>query len=95
MREMAVRAALGANRRQVAALILADGLRLAVAGLAIGGLASLWTSSLLRAHLYETSPGDPLVVTAVAALLLLTAVASCIAPAWRAARAPIARLLAG
>jgi putative ABC transport system permease protein len=93
MREMAIRAALGAQRWQVAGLIVRQGLVLAVAGVSIGALASVWTGSLLRAQLYETSGFDPLTLCAAAALLLVAALLACGTPAFRAASTPVSRLL--
>ena len=93
MREMAIRVALGAQRWQVAGLIVRQGLVLAVTGVSIGALASVWAGSLLRAQLYETSGFDPLTVCATAALLLTAALLACAAPAGRAASAPVSRLL--
>ena len=95
MREMAVRVALGARSWQVAALIVGQGIGLTAIGIVIGGLGSLWVGSLLRSQLYETSARDPLALAIAAALLLITAVGACAAPAWRVVRAPLTRLLAG
>jgi predicted permease len=93
MREMAIRMALGAHTWQVAGLIVRQGLVLAVAGVSIGALASVWAGSWLRAQLYETSGFDPLAVCAAAALLLAAAMLACAAPALRAAATPVSRLL--
>ncbi len=94
MREMAVRVALGARSWQIAALILGQGIGLTLTGIAIGGLAGSWASSLLRSRLYETSPTDPVTLAASAALLLATAVAACAPPALRVIGSPLSRLLA-
>ena len=84
--EIGIRIALGAQREQVLRLMLADGLRPALIGLALGLAASAAVVRLMRGMLYETRPLDPAVFTAVAATLLLVAALACLAPAWRASR---------
>jgi putative ABC transport system permease protein len=79
--EMWIRIALGAQGWQVAALIVGQGIRLAAIGILVGAAASLWAGWLLRAHLYEIPPSDPLTMAAAAALLLVMAAAACGAPA--------------
>jgi putative ABC transport system permease protein len=85
-REIGVRVALGASAPSVARLVLGDGLRIAVAGVAVGlGLALVggrWVAALL----FDTSPRDPAVLSAVGLALLTVAVAASILPARRAAR---------
>jgi putative ABC transport system permease protein len=66
--------------------MLADGLRPAFIGLALGLAASAAVVRLMRNMLYETQPLDPSVFSAVAGLLLLVAALACLAPAWRASR---------
>jgi len=92
-REMGVRAALGASRGDLVALVLRRGLALAAAGVAVGlGCAAL-ASRAVAALLYGTSSLDPLTYGAVAALLLAIAIIACVVPARRAACAdPIAAL---
>jgi putative ABC transport system permease protein len=84
--EIGIRIALGAQREQVLRLMLADGLRPALAGLVLGLVASAAIVRLIRSMLYETQPLDPAVFACVAAALLLVAVLACVAPAWRASR---------
>jgi putative ABC transport system permease protein len=85
-REIGVRVALGASAPSVARLVLGDGLRIAVVGVAVGlGLALVggrWVAALL----FDTSPRDPAVLSAVGLALLTVAVAASILPARRAAR---------
>jgi putative ABC transport system permease protein len=78
--------ALGAPRAQVMRGVLADGVRPAVLGLALGLLASMEASRLLHDMLYETRTLDPLVFAGVAATLLVVAAIACLLPAWRASR---------
>ncbi|KAA6458698.1 ABC transporter permease [Acidobacteria bacterium AB60] len=85
-REIGVRAALGATRRQLLTLVLGDGMRLTAIGMAIGLLGALAASQALAALLYGTSRLDPATWIAVLALLALVAALACLLPAWRAAR---------
>jgi putative ABC transport system permease protein len=82
--EIGVRIALGAQREQVLRLILFDGLRPALLGLALGLAAGAAAVRLIRSLLYETRPLDPAIFAGVAGLLLLVAALACLAPAWRA-----------
>jgi putative ABC transport system permease protein len=95
MREMAIRVALGAQSWQVAGMIVGQGLRLSALGVSIGAFSTMWTATLLRAQLYETSAFDPETLCAAATLLLATALVACSAPALRAASTPVSRLLSG
>ena len=84
--EIGIRMALGARREQMLRLMLLDGLRPALFGLALGLAVSAGATRLIRSMLYETEPLDPLVFAAVAGTLLVIAVLACMAPAWRASR---------
>lgn len=84
--EIGVRIALGAQREHVMKLMLLDGMRPALFGLAIGLIASLGLTRLIASMLFGTEPFDALVVVAVSALLLLVAFAACVLPAWRASQ---------
>jgi predicted permease len=84
--EIGIRIALGAQREQVLRLMLTDGLRPALVGLALGLVGSAATVRLIESMLYETKPLDPVVFGAVAATLLAVAAVACLIPAWRASR---------
>ena len=84
--EIGIRIALGARREQVMRLMLVDGLRPALFGLALGVAGSLAVVREIKSMLYETEPLDPAVFAAVAAMLLVVAALACLAPAWRASR---------
>jgi predicted permease len=85
--EIGIRIALGAQRKQVLGLMLADGLRPAFFGLALGLSASMAVVRLIDSTmLYKTQPLDPAVFAAVAVTLLVAASLACLAPAWRASR---------
>ncbi len=84
--EIGIRVALGARREQVLRLVMSDGMRPALLGLAFGLVGSAIAGRLVRSMLYDTQPLDPWVFTAVAATLLLIAALACAAPARRATR---------
>jgi len=84
--EIGVRAALGARRRDLIALILTQASHLALVGVAAGLAAAFALTRLLRAELFGVTPRDPLTFTAVPLILLLVALAAAAIPAWRAAR---------
>ncbi len=86
-REFGVRLALGAQARQVLALVLRDGARVAVAGVAAGSLGALAAAELIRTQLYRVSPRDPAIYAGGVALVVFAGLLACCLPAWRAARA--------
>jgi predicted permease len=83
-REIGLRMALGADRAAVRRLVVGEGMRLAVAGLAIGIPTALVASRTLRSLLFEIPPGDPVTLAGVVALLAMVAFAACAIPARRA-----------
>jgi putative ABC transport system permease protein len=85
-REMGIRLALGAHPRDLLADVLRSGLRLALAGGAIGLAAAWLLSDALDIRLFQTAAHDGFAFLSAAALLLLTAVAACLVPARRAGR---------
>lgn len=84
--EIGIRIALGAQREQVLRLMLVDGLRPTVIGLALGLVASVAVTRGLQSLLYGTRPLDPAVFGLVSLVLLLVSGAACVLPAWRASR---------
>jgi predicted permease len=84
--EIGIRMALGAQRRDVMRLILVQGARLALVGIAIGLLAAFGLTRLMPSLLYDISASDPLTFAAVAIVLLAVALAACYIPARRAMR---------
>ena len=85
-REIGIRMALGADRRSVLTIIVGHGVALALAGLALGIVASLGLTRFLGSVLYDVRPDDPATIIAVAIVLLLVALTACWIPARRATR---------
>jgi len=83
---MGIRIALGAGAEQVLALVLRDGMKLVLVGLAIGVVGSLGAGQLLSNQLYRVTGTDPLVFAMVAFVLLAVALLACWLPARRATR---------
>jgi len=84
--EIGVRIALGAQRDQVLRLMLFDGLRPALIGLALGLLGGAAVSRLIRSMLYAVRPLDATIFIAVTVVLVSVAALSCLVPAWHASR---------
>ncbi len=93
--EIGIRMALGADARQVLALILAHGLKLALAGVALGLGAAFACTRFIASMLYNVQPTDAITFAAVSALLVATAVLASLIPAWRASETDPATTLRG
>ena len=85
--EIGLRMAIGAHQADVMQLFVADGMKLALAGVILGSLAALGLTPLMRSLVFGISPLDPLTFVVVPVLLLLAALVACSVPARRAARA--------
>jgi ABC-type antimicrobial peptide transport system permease subunit len=84
--EIGVRIALGAQRSDVLRLILSQGSRMALIGVAIGIAAALGLTQLMASELFGVTAHDPLTFLGIAAVLMLVALAACYIPARRAMR---------
>ncbi len=84
-REIALRMALGADRNRVLALILKEGVLLALIGSVLGLIGAYFIGRSMQSMLFEVGKIDYKVFATVAFLLLLAAVAACLLPARRAA----------
>jgi len=84
--EIGLRVALGAERRDVIAIVAGRGMALAVAGLAIGIAGALTLTRLVGALLYGVTPADTVSFGAATLLMGAVAGAACLSAAWRAVR---------
>jgi putative ABC transport system permease protein len=84
--EIGIRVAMGAGRWQILSMVLNNGLRLALIGLAAGEVMALMLNRALKDLLVGVSATDPSTLLVTAALLLMVAIVACSAPAWRATR---------
>jgi putative ABC transport system permease protein len=85
-REIGVRIALGAARADVLRLVVREGMRLSLVGIAVGLLLATGLSVILSKLLYGLPPLDPVVFGGVTVLLVGVSVLACYVPARRAAR---------
>ncbi|MBX3277724.1 MAG: ABC transporter permease [Acidobacteria bacterium] len=84
--EFGVRAALGAQSRDVLKLVIGQGMKLVIIGLAIGLAASLALTRTIKTLLFGVSATDPATFAAIALLLTLAALPACFVPARRATK---------
>jgi len=85
-REIGIRMALGAERMSVMKLVVGQGFRLAVIGVALGIAAATLAGGFLESQLYQVSAFDPLTIIATAAALLAAGLLASYLPARRAVR---------
>jgi predicted permease len=85
-REIGIRMALGSTAREAFGLVLADGIRIVVVGLALGLAGAYFVGRAMRSQLYGVQPMDPRVVATVIGVLAIVALVAMILPARRAAR---------
>ena len=85
-REIGIRMAMGAERRDVLGLVVAQGLKLTVAGLALGILVALALTRQLSSLLFGVSAYDPWTYGSVTIILVVVALLACYIPARRATR---------
>ena len=85
-RDFGLRLALGASARQILGSVVGEGLRLTVAGLAIGVVLSLVSARTLRSALFGVTPVDPATYASVIVVLAVASLLACWLPAWRASR---------
>ena len=84
--EMGVRIALGAGGAHVLWLVIGEGLRLALIGVAAGLLAALQLTGVMARLLFEVSATDPAIFAIVPVMLAMVAVLACYLPARRASK---------
>jgi putative ABC transport system permease protein len=86
VREIGIRMALGAQIGDVLRMVVVEGMKPMLLGLAIGLVGALALGHVVSKLVYGVSPADPATFTAVSALLAAVALAASIIPAWRATR---------
>ena len=84
--EIAIRMALGGQKSNVLSLVITQGMKLALAGVAIGIVVALALTRLIRSLLYGVTPTDPVTFAGVSLLLVAVALLACWLPARRATR---------
>jgi putative ABC transport system permease protein len=84
--EIGIRMALGADRMAVLRMVLGEGVKMSLVGVAIGLVAAFGLTRLMANMLFGVSTHDPLSFAAVAGLLVLVALAACSIPARRATK---------
>ncbi|HET9180433.1 MAG TPA: ABC transporter permease [Terriglobia bacterium] len=84
--EIGIRVALGAQKRDVLGMVIGQGLKLALIGVAIGVAGALALTRFLASLLYGVKPTDPLTFVAVSLTLIAVALVACYIPARRAAK---------
>ena len=91
--EIGIRQAIGASRADILRMVVAQGLRLSLAGIAAGALGAVGATRLIAGMLFHVSATDPLTYVAIAALFLIVALTASAIPAWRATRVDPLRAL--
>lgn len=86
VREIGVRMALGARPADVLRLVIAEGMKPALAGVALGAVGAWAFGGVLSRLIYGVSPADPLTFIAVTVLLTCVALLACTVPGYRATR---------
>jgi len=84
--EIGVRLALGARLSDVLRMVVTEGMKPTLLGVAIGVAASLAMGRLVASLIFQVKPTDPMTFVAVGALLALIALLACVIPAYRASK---------
>ena len=85
-RELGIRMAMGATRRQIFELVLRQGIRVLVVGLTVGLAGAIGLTRLLQGFLYRVSPIDPLALFGALTIVVVAVLVAAVRPAGRAAR---------
>jgi putative ABC transport system permease protein len=84
-REIAIRSAIGAHRRDIRNLVVGEGFRLVAGGIVAGVIGALAVARVLQSFLYEVAPTDPLTIGIAGLLFVGVTLLACWAPSRRAA----------
>jgi putative ABC transport system permease protein len=85
-REVGLRMALGAKASDVLKLVIGQGLKLLISGIALGLAGAFASARAIASLLFGVSPTDPLSFVGTSLLLAVTALLACFVPAWRASK---------
>jgi hypothetical protein len=85
-KEVGIRCALGSTPIAVAALMVREQIPAVATGLVLGGVVAAWAVGLVEGYLYQLQTNDPRIWVSAVAMILLTAAAGSLIPAWRASR---------
>ena len=86
LKEISIRMALGGDRRDVARLVVGQGMAVVAAGVIAGAALAFAATRLMSSLLFGVGAADPLTFTAVVAMMFTVALLACAVPAWRAMR---------
>jgi predicted permease len=86
LRELGIRAALGAAPARLVRMVVGSGVRVVAIGVLIGLILATQFGRVLQSLLYETTPHDPEIMLVAAAVLVAVAATASLVPAWRASR---------
>jgi predicted permease len=86
IQEIGIRLALGASLRDVLRLIVLDGMKPTLLGIAVGAIGALALGRVISSLIYAVKPSDPITFAAVTAVLCLIAFLACMVPAYRATK---------
>jgi putative ABC transport system permease protein len=92
-RELGMRMALGARGVDLLRLVISRGLKLTLAGIAVGAVTAFMLTRLMGNMLYKVSARDPVAFGSALLILIAVAVLACFLPARRAAKLDPARAL--
>jgi putative ABC transport system permease protein len=85
-REVGIRMALGADRKEVVRLVVSQAARLAIIGVALGLAAAFASTRVMESLLFKVQPTDPLTFAAISMILILVSLVASYMPARRATR---------
>jgi ABC-type antimicrobial peptide transport system permease subunit len=94
-REIGIRMAFGARVSDVLRLVIAEGMKPTLAGVALGAFGAYALGGVLSRLIFGVSPADPYTFAAVVVLLAAVALLACLIPAWRASRVDPVKALGG